>query len=170
MGAGIRHMRHRRHDHDLAHLEHVDAEQFPLAALRFAQAKQQQLEAIVVRQIGPFINFLLRHRLPPVARYVAVNGMEARNLKPFLNVRTAASRPAIRRVRPVDRDRSMPRPLVPSRLAECGPSASITESDDLPLPRDCETLGIPTTASVSIRHPGLATWAIGMATVTDAGA
>ncbi len=55
------------HYQDFADLEDVDAEQFALRGLvRLAQAEQQQLELVVVGQVGPFVDVSHRaaHTLP----------------------------------------------------------------------------------------------------------
>ena len=50
-----------RHDHDLAHLEHIDAEQFATVTARgFAQAEQHQFEFVVAREVAALIGVVKR--------------------------------------------------------------------------------------------------------------
>ncbi len=57
---GAHHGGHGGHHQNFAHLEDVDAEQFGLPAVRrVAKSKQQQLELVVVGQVGALVNVLI---------------------------------------------------------------------------------------------------------------
>jgi len=68
--AGAHHGRHGRHDEDFTDLEDVDAEQFGLSAVcRIAKSEQQQLELVVVGQVGALVDVPHRagHAVAPLA-------------------------------------------------------------------------------------------------------
>ncbi len=73
-------------DHDLAHLEHVNAEHFALIGARgFAQAEQQQFKTVVVWSDWSVHQLRAATLSSPVQaqRYVAVNGTAFGNMKGF---------------------------------------------------------------------------------------
>jgi hypothetical protein len=94
------HAGHRRHHQDFTDLEHIDAEQFGLPGVcRITQSEQQQLELVVVGQVGALVDVSHRagHALAPLDGVNTCNAEEltAGRHQPLASGTTRGAAPAL---------------------------------------------------------------------------